>query len=37
MINSHDGKSATFRPNEQVISRFKVEKLKGNDTLLVQE
>ena len=33
MINSHDGKSETFRPTEIVISGFKVEQLKGPDIL----
>ena len=33
MINNRDRKSATFRQNNQVISRVKVEKLKGHDIL----
>ena len=33
MINNRDRKSATFRQNNQVISRVKVEQLKGHDIL----
>ena len=33
MINNRDRNCATFRQNNQVISRVKVEKLKGHDIL----
>ena len=33
MINSHDGKSVSFGPNEQVFGGNKVEELKGHDIL----
>ena len=33
MINNHDGKIATFRPNNREISGFKIDQLKYFDIL----
>ena len=34
MINNHYGMSETFRPNNRLISGFKIEQLKVHDILI---